>query len=163
MRRPASMRFAAGMSVFPGGAAEPGESVAEAAVRETYEETGVQLEVDDLRPWSRWITPESERMRFDTWFFVAPLPAGEEPKLLVGEAEDAGWFGATDAVQAAQSGSLPLMPPTVVTLHQVARFETVDAVVGAAPREHGRPIQPRLVREGDTVRFEGLEGVDLPW
>jgi 8-oxo-dGTP pyrophosphatase MutT (NUDIX family) len=163
MRRPASMRFAPGMSVFPGGAAEPGESVAEAAVRETYEETGVRLEVDDLRPWCRWVTPESERMRFDTWFFVAPLPPGQEPKLLIGEAEDAGWFGATAAVKSAQSGNLALMPPTVVTLHQVGRFETVEAVVEAAPDDHGTPIQPRLVREAETNRLEGLEGIDLPW
>src|SRR5215469_7886297 len=33
------------------------------------------LRADLLVPWTRWITPEAEPRRFDTWFFAAALPA----------------------------------------------------------------------------------------
>ena len=38
-----------GMWVFPGGHVEKGESPAEAAVREVFEETGVRVRVESLR------------------------------------------------------------------------------------------------------------------
>ena len=86
-RRPATMAFAAGIHVFPGGRVDPGDSLADhalatgisaaeasrrlagrlapaealahfvAAVRETLEETGIVVAARDLVPLSRWVTP----------------------------------------------------------------------------------------------------------
>src|SRR3954462_894312 len=38
---------------------------------------GLVLRSDLLVPWSRWITPEFEPRRFDTYFFFALLPPGQ--------------------------------------------------------------------------------------
>ena len=65
-----------------------------AAVRETREECGLNLPVDTLWPWSRWITPRQPsvtRKRFDTRFFVAPAPAGQEAVHDDFEATEALW------------------------------------------------------------------------
>jgi 8-oxo-dGTP pyrophosphatase MutT (NUDIX family) len=79
-RNPAS-RFMGGAWVFPGGAvhAKDGAGVAalrSAAVREVREEAGIELgDPEALIPFSRWITPVQVKIRFDTWFFLAPVPA----------------------------------------------------------------------------------------
>ena len=56
------------------------------------EEAG--LEVDDLIPFSRWITPPQVKIRFDTLFFLAAAPAGAEPRPDGGETVDLRWFSA---------------------------------------------------------------------
>ena len=92
-RNPAA-RFMGGVWVFPGGAVDTTEGEGDvanraAALRELEEEAGVHL--DDphaLVPWSRWITPAQVKIRFDTWFFLAPAPDGVEPRIDGEEAVD---------------------------------------------------------------------------
>src|SRR5262249_29373602 len=84
-RNPAS-RFMGGAWVFPGGAVDRGEGEGQdalraAAIRELAEEAGIVIEgPDELVPFSRWITPAEVKIRFDTWFYLAPLPAGGEAR-----------------------------------------------------------------------------------
>src|SRR5579875_1329392 len=79
-RNPAS-RFMGGAWVFPGGAVHADDGVGElalrrAAVREVAEEAGIELgDPGALVAFSRWITPAQVKIRFDTWFFLAPVHA----------------------------------------------------------------------------------------
>ena len=84
LHRHARMPFAPSMVVFPGGRVDPADDdlirssadpIRRCAIRETTEETGVVLAETDLHPWAHWITPEIEPRRYDTWFFVAAMPA----------------------------------------------------------------------------------------
>jgi 8-oxo-dGTP pyrophosphatase MutT (NUDIX family) len=90
LHRHARMPFAASMVVFPGGrvdgadGADAADPLRACGVRETLEETGVRLQDDELVPWAHWITPEIEHRRYDTFFFVAALPAGEVPSDISG-------------------------------------------------------------------------------
>src|SRR5580692_7398475 len=85
-RNPAA-RFMGGVWVFPGGAVEQTEGDDDrahraAAVRELREEAGVELpDPAELVKFSRWITPALVRTRFDTHFFLASLPPGQEPRV----------------------------------------------------------------------------------
>src|SRR5437870_2759544 len=80
-RNPAS-KFMGGAWVFPGGAVDRSEGEGQAALRaaalrELDEEAGIHLgDPDALIPFSRWITPARVKIRFDTWFYLAPLPDG---------------------------------------------------------------------------------------
>ena len=143
VRRAATMAFASGMYAFPGGSVEPSDSgVPEAAVREVLEETGVLLTVDALVPWSRWITPEFEPRRFDAYFFLATLPAGQRARTVGGEADHAVWL------PPAEARGLPLLPPTSRTLWELARYSTVDAALeAAAGRDASTPVRPRVVAD----------------
>src|SRR4051812_39352303 len=84
LKRTPKARFMGGVWVFPGGAVDAGEGSGDvahraAALREVEEEAGLALgDADVLVPWSRWITPAEVRIRFDTWFFLAPAPDGAE-------------------------------------------------------------------------------------
>jgi 8-oxo-dGTP pyrophosphatase MutT (NUDIX family) len=97
------------------------------------------LRTDLLAPWARWITPEFEPRRFDTFFFLARLPAGQLTREVGGEAEHWLWRspGAVD--------DLPKLPPTAATLAQLAECGSIDAAMAAAAGSGAlTPVRPRL-------------------
>jgi 8-oxo-dGTP pyrophosphatase MutT (NUDIX family) len=166
-RRATSMAFASGMYAFPGGAVDGADmagppmaehwsarlgrpapeawAVVRAAVREVAEETGVRVTAGDLVAWSRWITPVFEPRRYDTYFFLATLPDGEQPTNVSGEADRTLWLRPAEAVARAESGEIRMLPPTMVTLRQLAGFGSVDAALAAAAsRDAATPILPRV-------------------
>jgi 8-oxo-dGTP pyrophosphatase MutT (NUDIX family) len=96
------------------------------------------LRADLLRPWSRWITPEAEERRYDTRFFVATMPADQRAAGGTGESDRAAWLRPAAAVAAAAAGELTLLPPTAITLGELAAFPDIPAVLAADP-----PITPR--------------------
>ncbi|OLT19945.1 hypothetical protein BJF78_10335 [Pseudonocardia sp. CNS-139] len=55
-------------------------------------DAGLVLRADLLRPWARWITPESAPRRYDTAFFVARVPAGQDADAHTTEAVEATWW-----------------------------------------------------------------------
>lgn len=165
-RRAPTMPFAPGMYAFPGGSVSPEDepgpepdarlvmqmglspvvagSVLRAAVREVAEETGVRLSTDVLAPWARWLTPEFEPRRYDTYFLLAPLPAGQLPADAAGEADHALWLPVTDYDR------LPMLPPTRHTLTELSRYPDVAAMLAAAAdRDVSEPIRPVLEVDAD--------------
>ena len=140
-----------------------------AAVREVFEECGVLLAgpdehtvvgdvsgddweaarvallarelalVDLLAPWARWLTPEFEPRRYDTYFFLARLPVHQRTRDVGGEADHALWLPPADAT------SLPMLPPTAHTLMRLSEFADVDAAMRASSEiDLGRPVEPRI-------------------
>jgi 8-oxo-dGTP pyrophosphatase MutT (NUDIX family) len=224
LRRTAELEFAPGAYVFPGGSvdrsdADPGlgwagpdpaefaalldvppdraRALVCAAVRETFEESGVLLagashddlvsdiaalaadrhallagtaslaevlsrrglvlRTDLLTPWARWITPEASPRRFDTWFFAAALPPGQaataapEGHADPGESESGAWLRPASALEAARAGQMTLLPPTAVTLGELARHADVPAIL--AHRPVITPRLPKVVVEDGRVRL----------
>lgn len=120
----------------------------------------LSVRADLLRPWAHWITPEEEPRRYDTRFFIAALPPGQEARDGTSEAEVAEWVRPADAVAQHAAGGRAMLPPTVVTLRELAVFRTVaDAWAGAADRDI-TPILPRL--RGSSVILPGGDSVKLP-
>jgi 8-oxo-dGTP pyrophosphatase MutT (NUDIX family) len=107
------------------------------------------LRADLLRPWSRWITPEAEARRYDTRFFVATMPAGQQAAGGTGESDRAAWLRPAAALEAAEAGQLTMLPPTRITLGELAAYPDIPAVMAANP-----PITPRrpvVVLDGDQA------------
>jgi 8-oxo-dGTP pyrophosphatase MutT (NUDIX family) len=211
LQRVPAMAFAAGMTVFPGGVVDEQDAVGPpaadwagslaaapplaralvcAAVRETFEESGVLLagpaadmvctvdgpqweveraalergelslaallarrglllRADLLRPWAHWITPAGERRRYDTRFFVAALPSGQSTQDIGGESDAAVWLPPAQALAQATRRERGLLPPTAITLEEVAGYRTVADVLAAAEHRVITPIEPRLDRDPD--------------
>jgi 8-oxo-dGTP pyrophosphatase MutT (NUDIX family) len=240
LRRTRALEFAPGACVFPGGSvddrdADPaigetawaGPSAADlgdqlgipadraralvcAAVRETFEESGVLLagssptdlmrdggflaedrhglldgsvslgellsrrglvlRADLLTPWARWITPEVSPRRFDTWFFAAALPpgqtaalaaaAGPEAQPATGESDSGTWLAPAAALEAARAGQITLLPPTAVTLAELAAHQDVASIL--AQRRTITPLLPRVIVEDERAWLAMPQAIDYP-
>jgi 8-oxo-dGTP pyrophosphatase MutT (NUDIX family) len=164
VQRNPAQRFMGGAWVFPGGAVHSEDADhAATAIRELREEAGVELPTDaELRPLSRWITPEEVKIRFDTWFFVVAAPPGAEATPDGSECVDARWIRPADALAAYDRDELMLVFPTIKHLEVLAPIESVaDALENARSREVV-PMQPRIViRDGVAdVVLPGEEGYE---
>ncbi len=151
-------RFMGGVWVFPGGAVEHAEGDDDrahraAAVRELREEAGVALpSAEALVPFSRWITPAAVRTRFDTHFFLAPLPPGQEPHVDGEECVALGWFTPAGALEAHHAGEIVLVFPTIKHLEQLAPFATAAQLLDYARGRTVQAVQPRVVLDGEVAR-----------
>jgi 8-oxo-dGTP pyrophosphatase MutT (NUDIX family) len=158
-QRTPKARFMGGAWVFPGGAvsAEDGEGDAalrRAGARELEEEAGITLEDPTaLVAFSRWITPAEVKIRYDTWFFLAPLPDGAQPAIDGQEVVDARWFTPTAALHAAERDEILLVFPTIKHLEQLSQFQSAAALIEYADARTVQPVQPRVVGSGEQVRI----------
>lgn len=128
----------------------------EKSLSEVFAAHGVTLRADLLRPWAHWITPEAEPRRYDTKFFTAAVPPGQDPRDVSGEADEASWVRVVDALAQNEQGTRVMLPPTLVTLTDLVGHATVADVLDSAPKEPLAPVVPRLV-----VR-DGTEYVEMP-
>jgi 8-oxo-dGTP pyrophosphatase MutT (NUDIX family) len=165
VQRNPEQRFMGGAWVFPGGAFHPGEDAdhAAAAVRELEEEAGIALPDDvELVPFSRWITPEEVKVRFDTWFFAAHVPPGTEARPDGSECVDARWLSPDAALSAHEQDELALVFPTIKHLELLSESRSVEDTLAAARARPVVPIMPRVaLREGAAqVLLPGEPGYD---
>jgi 8-oxo-dGTP pyrophosphatase MutT (NUDIX family) len=159
VRRTPEARFMGGVWVFPGGAVDAGEGDGDeahraAAVRELREEAAIELEdAGGLVKFSRWITPAAVKIRFDTHFFLASLPPGQEPRIDGRECVDMGWFRPREALDAYRKGDISLVFPTIKHLEQLAEFASVRELLDHAREREVQPVEPKLVLEGEVGRI----------
>jgi 8-oxo-dGTP pyrophosphatase MutT (NUDIX family) len=164
VQRNPEQRFMGGAWVFPGGAvhAEDRDHAA-TALRELREEAGIALPADaEVVPWSRWITPEEVKVRFDTRFFVAAAPPRAEPSPDGGECVDARWLRPADALEAHGRDELMLVFPTIKHLEALAQAESVADALDKARTREVVPVQPRVVVRGNAaeILLPGERGYD---
>jgi 8-oxo-dGTP pyrophosphatase MutT (NUDIX family) len=116
------------------------------------------LGIDDgaVIPFAHWVTPEVEDRRFDTHFFVAALPADADARELGGEADHVVWLRPTDAIAAWESGTLPMLPPTVSALRELGAHPDVAAILAAARVRSFVPLLPTTTVGADGEVEWGL-------
>lgn len=150
MKRPKTGSFADAW-VWPGGAVEDvdrgpgivaneaeGAAALAAAVRETWEETGLQADPASFVAHAIWSPPQETTPRFRTWFFVGPNPGGE-PVPHEREVVDLVWVSPHAMLEKHAREEAILAPPTWVTLHQISASGTVAEALdrcAAEPFEH---------------------------
>ena len=152
VRRSPKLKFLGGFHGFPGGAMERSDaSVEAAAVRELHEEADVRIDVSALEPAGRWLTPPFGPIRFDTRFYVAPMPDGAVAHVAAGgELESGEWIRPADAIEKWRRGEALLAPPTLHALRCLA-----DGWEGLVARMTAVPEASR----GEVTRIEFLRGV----
>ncbi len=168
-----------GLWVFPGGRVDDHErngnddeaAALLAAVREAHEETDLTISAEDLVQWSHWVPPpaveiptdQGPKKRFATWFFAAAAPAGVVT-IDGGEIHDHAWLEPAAAMAMRDAGEIELVPPTWISLYQLAAHSDVaSALKWAAETETERfstrglmTGKPRIVMwEGDAAYDSG--------
>ena len=180
VRRHENVKFMGGAHVFPGGSVDPGDQAADendlvlrlapaiarmnsigsaqaialhvAATRELFEESGVRVEPHELTPFARWVTPEFQPKRFDTWFFVAVARPGQTAAHDGIENSESAWVDPADAIEMCRRGDISLPPPTWTTLRKLSSFPSVDDVVSWARETPIVPVKPAVIeREDDRL------------
>jgi 8-oxo-dGTP pyrophosphatase MutT (NUDIX family) len=151
---------------------------------------GLVLRADLLTPWARWITPEVSPRRFDTWFFAAALPpgqtaalppevrgargvrgGGEPPREQGGsggdrsprdnpESDSGTWLAPAAALEAARAGRITLLPPTAVTLAELAAHQDVASVL--AQRRTITPLLPTVIVEDERAWLAMPQAIQYP-
>ncbi|WP_256642595.1 NUDIX hydrolase [Streptomyces murinus] len=113
---------------------------------------GLVLRSDLLGAWARWITPEFESRRYDTWFFAAVLPEGQRTRNASTEADRTVWIRPAEAAAGYDRGELLMMPPTIAALRELLPYGTAaEALVAAAARDL-TPVQATArLRDGEIV------------
>ncbi|MGI9345243.1 MAG: NUDIX hydrolase [Gammaproteobacteria bacterium] len=107
----------------------------------------LRLRLDCIAYSAHWITPEVERKRFDTRFFVAALPAAQQPVHDGHELIESRWMTPEAALEANASGAINLIMPTIANLKAVCGFNSALDAVDARHAEQDIPaILPKFVQ-----------------
>ncbi|MCB0931497.1 MAG: NUDIX hydrolase [Mycobacterium sp.] len=110
------------------------------------------LRADLLRPWSNWVTPKEERTRrYDTYFFVGALPAGQRADGQNTESDQAGWASPSTAIEDFAEGRALLLPPTWSQLDSLSG-RTVPEVLALERRID--KVQPKMTVLKDNWEIE---------
>lgn len=159
VRRSPASRFMASVWVFPGGALESAEhglpdAHRRAALRELHEEAGVRLhERSELIEFSRWITPAAVKTRFDTRFFLAEMPEGEQVTVDGQEIVEHRWLAPADALSAYDAGELALVLPTLKHLERLNTFASVYQLLESSRGQQVATVQPKILLDGERPRL----------
>jgi 8-oxo-dGTP pyrophosphatase MutT (NUDIX family) len=123
---------------------------------------GLRLATDTIHYVSHWVTPFGETRRFDTRFFLAGAPEGQDALHDDMETIESLWVRPSEAFARHESGEVVLMPPTLSNLRFVSGHPSAAAVLEVARRMGTPPpIQPRL-RLADDGRLLAIVMPDEP-
>ena len=101
-------------------------------LRETQEETGLQLRPDQLHAFSNWLTPNFRIKRYNTLFFIAALDKRQASQKITVDGEEivaASWISPTKALAAQAQGAMALNGPSFVILSQLLQFASTKPAV----------------------------------
>jgi 8-oxo-dGTP pyrophosphatase MutT (NUDIX family) len=120
------------------------------------------LATDGLVYFAHWITPETQPLRFDTRFFAAAMPPGQEAVADEREITEVRWLAPREALDTNARGELPLRNPTVKNLELFAGAPSAAAALERLNGREVRTILPRVIIEGDKrlVLLPGDAGYD---
>lgn len=140
----AARRFAAHREAVDSGAL---------SLTQVVDREGLALALDEVFYAAHWITPPGPPRRYDTRFFLAPLPAGQTPMHDRREAVHSEWMRPAEALERCARGELAMLPPTLGMLRILSGFAgAAEALAAAEAQQDGPDRVARIVGAGDRWR-----------
>jgi len=147
-----------GAPIAPARAAELGAKFREALVKHgatmtaLCQQENLELATDLLVPYAHWITPAIRAKRFDTRFYLVPVPEGQKGAHDGTESVDSGWFAPRETVAAADAGAKTMVFATRMNLSKLGRASTMEEALARARAARVVTVCPDLT-ERDGKRF----------
>ena len=110
-----------------------------------------------LTYFAHWVTPSREKRRYDTRFFVAYQPDGQEPVVDEHEAEEGVWRSPHEAISDYRRGEIALAPPTLRILEDLGSQASIPEIMDWAAGRDVWPIMPRVGTVDEQI------AILLPW
>jgi 8-oxo-dGTP pyrophosphatase MutT (NUDIX family) len=127
-------------------------------------EHGLAPATHELHYFARWITPRINPKRFDTRFLVGRVPPGQDAVIDGTETVGHEWLTPAAALRAYLDGRIQLIPPTVCTLDDLSRFQSIEAVLDDAARRVVRALGPEIETGGGvpSMTYPDNTGTGIP-
>ncbi|MGH9003569.1 MAG: NUDIX hydrolase, partial [Acidimicrobiia bacterium] len=107
---------------------------------EILDAEGLALDLGGVAYVSHWITPPGPPRRFDTRFFVAPMPGGQSASHDTSETVDSVWTTPAAALERRAAGEIHLVFPTIKNLEALARHGATAGLLAAARAVESVPV-----------------------
>ena len=126
----------------------------------SLQEEHLHLDAAALVYWSHWITPSVVPKRFDTRFFLAPLPSEQVASVDTIEATEMKWMTPAAVIAAAHDGTMKISRPTLYNLMEldasVRQHLSLNAILRAEARRDVVPVMPKVLRGESRM-------IVMPW
>lgn len=110
---------------------------------------GLELDLEALTPFARWLPNFHVTRRFDTLFFVARAPQGEwRPNAIASECTGACWTSAAEILERERRGDARLIFPTRRNLERLAQHGDFADIAADAASHAVEPVTPWVEKTG---------------
>ena len=130
-------------------------------------ERDLVFDARELRVFAHWLTPVGAPRRYNTWFFVASAPDGEEGTHDDNELVASAWVRPVDALAQHSNGDIDLIFPTEMSLRALSYYdhshELLSDLDAGARHADGIPV---VVSEGTGERValpQDTGRPTMPW
>jgi len=121
----------------------------ETSIWEMAAAENLKLACASLTPFAHWITPEFRPLRFDTRFYLAVAPEGQEPTPDGVETMTSFWTTPAHALAGGRAGRWDLMMPTRLNLERLGRSASVAEALATARGSKVVTVTPWIERRAD--------------
>ena len=124
----------------------------EKTFKQILDDDSLEIACTDFDPAGRWVTPHFAPRRFDTWFFLAWMPDGQEALIETGELETGEWIKPVEALAQWKQGEITMAPPTLHIIRALAlhadRIEELQSALAAIPEAKRATVRRIELRPG---------------
>lgn len=111
-------------------------------------ERGLTADTGRLEALARWITPAAESRRYDTRFYILPLPDQQQGSHDRHETTDSFWATPAEVLGRWEAGEFFLAPPTTRTLQILSPAADIASAMAIARAQSLAPVCPFFAMDG---------------
>ncbi|HLH73274.1 MAG TPA: NUDIX hydrolase [Chloroflexota bacterium] len=143
--------------------ARPALQAGQLSLGELVAREQLSLSYRGLTYFSHWITPAPLPRRYDTRFFVARMPEGQDALHCQIETTDGRWIRPADALAGAADGTFPAVFPTRMHLARLSQYASIESLLDFAASKSIRTVELAQPPADERRVSVGDQEVDECW